>query len=389
MTGYNLMTGKERLQFTLNHREPDRIPFDLNGTETSGISIIALKNWLGFNGLKNDDLKSFSLVTQLGLVEEEVLQRFHVHTRCLRTSPPSSYKIEIHEDNKHKYFYDEWGIKWQMPLQGGHYFDIGSSPLAGVNSIREIENYPWPDPYDPSRYEYLRKEALNLESVSQAGIVLERHTGGIFETSWWMRGFENFLMDLAANPKLANAIMEKVLEHKMVYWEKALEKTKDYILVAAEADDIASQNGLIISIDMYRNFLKPLHKKLFPLIKAKAPELKIFFHSCGAVLELIPDLIEIGVEILNPIQVSASGMDTRKLKKEFGRDLVFWGGGVDTQKVLPKGTPQQVKDEVRRRIDDLAPGGGFVFAAVHCIQSDVPPENIQAMWEALQEYGKY
>ena len=185
---------------------------------------------------------------------------------------------------------------------------------------------------------------------------MERDTGGIFETSWWMRGFENMLVDLAANQRMAECILSKVLEYKLVYWENVLSRVKDQVLVAAEADDIATQSGLLLSLDMYRKVLKPLHKELFAAIKKHAPGVKIFFHSCGAVRDLIPDLIEIGVDILNPVQVSAAGMDTRSLKKEFGRDLTFWGGGVDTQRILPLGTPQQVKDEVRRRIDDLARG---------------------------------
>jgi uroporphyrinogen decarboxylase len=192
-------------------------------------------------------------------------------------------------------------------------------------------------------------------------------------------------MDLALDSPVGQAVLQKVLEQKLAYWDHALTEVADEIVVAAEADDLSSQNGMIMSLEMYRRHLKPLHRQLFSFIKSKAPRAKLFFHSCGSVHDLIPDLIDVGVDILNPVQVSAAKMDTAALKRQFGRDLVFWGGGVDTQRVLPFGTPQQVKDEVRRRIDDLAPGGGFVFAAVHCIQEDVPPQNIQAMWEALRE----
>jgi len=140
---------------------------------------------------------------------------------------------------------------------------------------------------------------------------------------------------------------------------------------------------------MYRKYIKPGHKKIFSFIKGKAPHIHIHFHSCGSVYDFIPDLIDAGIDSLNPVQVSAAKMDTKRLKKEFGDVLTFWGGGVDTQRILPRGTPNEVKDEVKRRIDDLAPGGGFVFNTVHNIQADVPPENIMAMWEALQEYGIY
>lgn len=383
------MTSKERLQMALNHQEPDRIPFDLDGTETSGISIIALKNWLELHGIQKNSLEFSSLVCQLGLMEEDVLQQFKVDTRCLRSNPPSNFTLTIQEEGEHSILTDEWGIRWKMPLEHGFYYDIDVSPLASFTAPKEVGEYPWPDPRDPSRYEHLRKKAESMETTSQAGIVLERNTGGIFETSWWMRGFENFLMDLAANPSMACAIMDHVLEFKMAYWEEALQKVKDNILVMAEADDLGGQSGLLFSPAMYRKYLKPRHKKLFSFMKKQAPDVKLFYHSCGAFYELIPDLIEIGVDILNPIQVSAPNMDTKKLKQEFGQDLVFWGGGVDTQNILPYGTEQEVRDEVKRRIDDLARGGGFVFAAVHCIQRDVPPENIQAMWETLQDYETY
>jgi uroporphyrinogen decarboxylase len=168
-----------------------------------------------------------------------------------------------------------------------------------------------------------------------------------------------------------------------------LEEVGDLVDVAVEYDDLGWQSGLLVSAEMYRRYVKPRHKELFNFIKARS-HAAVFLHTCGAVYELIPDFIETGVDILNPLQVSAAGMgDTRRLKQEFGDKLTFWGGGVDTQGVLPGGTPEEVKDEVKRRIADLAPGGGFVFSAVHNIQPDVPPENTMAMWEAWKEYGAY
>jgi uroporphyrinogen decarboxylase len=203
-----------------------------------------------------------------------------------------------------------------------------------------------------------------------------------------MRGFENYFSDFANNEKLLTSLMEKVMMLKMEYWDKALAEVGDYADAVGEADDFAGQYRMLISPGMYRRIVKPLHKRLFDFIHART-KAKIFFHSCGAIRPVIGDLIEVGVDILNPVQVSATGMDSAELKKEFGKDIVFWGGGVDTQRVLGDGTPQQVRDDVRRRIEDLAPGGGFVFATVHNIQGNVPPENIMAMWETLQEYGIY
>ena len=162
-------------------------------------------------------------------------------------------------------------------------------------------------------------------------------------------------------------------------------------MVISTADDLGAQNGLFVSLEMYRNLIWPYHKKLFEFIKKKAKgRAYIFFHNDGAIYETIPLLIEAGVDILNPWQVNCKGMnDTRKFKSEYGRDLTIWGGSCDTQRVLPFGTPQEVREETRRRIEDLAPGGGFVFAPIHIIQSDVPPENIMAWWETLQRYGAY
>jgi uroporphyrinogen decarboxylase len=383
------MNSRERLQTALSHSEPDRVPFDLGGTETSGISVVALRNWMALNEMPVDGVEVASLATQTGWVPEAVAQRFGIDTRCLRSEPAARFKLEIREGRNERSYTDEWGITWRMPLPDGHYYDISSSPLAACESIEQVQGHRWPDAADPSRYSLLAEKAKALGSTGRVALIMERDTGGIFETSWWMRGFENMLVDLAADQRMADRILSTVLEYKLGYWENVLSRVKDQVLVAAEADDIATQSGLLLSLDMYRKTLKPMHKELFAAIKKHAPGVKIFFHSCGAVRDLIPDLIEAGVDILNPVQVSAAGMDTRSLKKEFGRDLTFWGGGIDTQRILPLGTPQQVKDEVRRRIDDLAPGGGFVFSAVHCIQKDVPPQNIQAMWEALQEHGTY
>jgi uroporphyrinogen decarboxylase len=213
-------------------------------------------------------------------------------------------------------------------------------------------------------------------------------SAGIQELTAWMRGYDNYYPDFVNNERLLARVMDKVLELKMAYWEKALELGGEYLDVIQEADDLAGQNKLLISPRTYRAVCKPRHKELFDFIHAHT-DAKIFFHSCGAVRPIIPDLIEVGIDILNPVQVSSPGMDTVELKREFGQDITFWGGGVDTQHVLGDGTPQQVRDEVKRRIDDLAPGGGFIFATVHNIQPNVPPENLVALWETLQEHRSY
>lgn len=381
---------EQRIKQTLDHKEPDRIPFDFgSGGVTTGITIGAYRRLLSYLGIKKEDIPIMGGIQwQLTKVDENLLERLKVDTRGLCPNPPSNWKLLVQEEGNYKYFTDEWGIKWRMPKQGGHYYDMYQSPLQGEISQKDIDRYPWPNFEDPTAIKGLKEMGEEFRQKGKA-IVGERICGGVFEFSALIRGFENFYLDLASNPSLACYLMDKILEIKMAYWEMFLKRLGEYCLVVAESDDLGVQNATTISLEMYRKYIKPRHKKLFSHMKKLAPHCYIFLHSCGSVYDLIPDLIEVGVDILNPVQVSAAKMDTRKLKKEFGKDLTFWGGGVDTQDILPHGTPQQVKYGVKRRIDDLAPGGGFVFAAVHNIQSDVPPENIMAMWEALQEYGVY
>ncbi|MFA0749475.1 uroporphyrinogen decarboxylase family protein [Fervidibacter sp.] len=244
------------------------------------------------------------------------------------------------------------------------------------------------DPVEDARFDGLRYFAEKVRNEGRA-FVLGGISAGMLEMGLWLRGFENFFCDLHENRSLAEAICDKILELKMRYWEKALSLLGDLVDVVQEGDDYGGQQGLLISPQIWREVFKPRLRQLFSHIKRCAPHVSVFFHSCGSIYEIIPDLIEVGVDILNPVQVAAANMDTKRLKREFGDCLTFWGGGVDTQRVLPRGTPEQVREEVKRRIEDLAPGGGFVFATVHNIQDDVPPENILAMWEAVQEFGRY
>jgi uroporphyrinogen decarboxylase len=188
---------------------------------------------------------------------------------------------------------------------------------------------------------------------------------------------------------MAAALCDEILRLKIAYWERALAEVGDLVDIVQEGDDYGGQDDLLLRPESWRELFKPRLRQLLATIRAGAPHAKLFFHSCGSILSIIPDLIEVGVDILNPVQVAAAGMDSAALKAEFGDELVFWGGGVDTQHVLPTGTPQQVADEVRRRVEDLAPGGGFVFNTVHNIQADVPPENLLAMRQALEEHGAY
>ncbi|MCC6191247.1 MAG: hypothetical protein IT318_19675 [Anaerolineales bacterium] len=212
---------------------------------------------------------------------------------------------------------------------------------------------------------------------------------GIFEMAQRVRGMQALLMDLAANESLACALLDKMLELKLAFWEMALPHLADVVDVISEADDYGTQTSQLISPRMFRRLFKPRLAELFARLRQLAPNARRFFHSDGSLRPLIPDLIEIGVDILNPVHITAAGMEPAGLKRDFGRDLVFWGGGVETQTVLPFGAPSEVKENVRRNLAALAPGGGYVFNTIHNIQADVPPANMLAMWEALREYGDY
>ena len=376
------MTSRERIRAALAHREPDRIPFDLGGSRVTGIHVLAYARLRALLGLPAGELRVGDITQQLAEVEPDVLDALGCDVRGITPRGASTYRREIREVGEYRTFVDEWGVGRRMPLAGGLYYDASAPPLAGDVGDAAIDAYPWPDAADPARSAGMAEEARHYVLEEHRAVHLGSICGGLTEGLFKLRGFEDGYMDLAADPARARRLMERILEVKLTYWSRSLPQLDGLVDIVGEADDLGGQDRTLFSPATYRALVKPLHRELFAFLHART-DAKVFFHTCGAVRELIPDLIEIGVDVLNPVQVSAAGMETAALKREFGRDLVFWGGGVDTQRVLGGGTPDEVRAEVRRRVGDLAPGGGFVFAAVHNVQPNVPPENVLAMRSAV------
>lgn len=385
------MNSRERLLTSLNHKEPDRVPFDMGGTVVTGINVKAYQALRDYLELPRIKPTVVDIVQQLAQVDNDVMDRLGVDVNNVSPRSSASYQIEIREmeGGKYTYFYDEYGIGWRMPKIGGLYYDMFDHPLSGDIDESDVESYLLPDPTDPARFTGIREAAERVIKEEQRAVIVGNLSAGIFELYLWTRGFQRGYSDLIGNPALVQKILHRYLDMQLAYWEKMFAVLGDMIDVVQLADDFAGQNDMLISPGLYRKYLKPLHKELFDFVHSRSSA-KVFLHSCGSIRKVIPDLIEIGLDIINPVQVSAAGMDSAELKREYGEDLTFWGGGVDTQRTFDGShTTEEVREDVKRRVTDLMPGGGFVFATVHNIQGNVPPENIIAMWETLQKYGAY
>jgi uroporphyrinogen decarboxylase len=375
------MNSRQRVLTTLSHQEPDRVPVDFGATMETTIHIRAyqaLKQRLEICG----DSPVVEMLRTSGFARpDEDVQR-HLGADVRGVFPNRRYTLDGEQ------LIDEFGIGWRRPADDGLYYDICSHPMAGM-TFAEIERYPFPDPRDPQLLKSIEGMLSDIRG-SAFPVVFDNCFGnGIFQTCNQLMGYDVFLMAMALGERKADYLMDRILELKMQFWDEVLARFGDRIDILKQLDDMGTQANLLISPEMYRQSIKPRLKHLIDFIKGKAPHVKMMMHSCGSIRKIIPDLIDCGVEILNPVQYSAADMNPVELKREFGDDLTFWGGGIDTQKVLPAGTVQEVKDEVKRMLDVFMPGGGYVFAPVHAIQADVPVENMLAMWETVAEYGAY
>jgi uroporphyrinogen decarboxylase len=377
------MTHRERVLATLNHQEPDRVPIDLGATRNTGINRYAYRKLLDYLGIDAEviPLQDFGGARFQGLakIDERVLERFGVDVRGIFTGEADGGHDRELPDGS---YVDEFGVT-RVPVEGAPYFEWVASPMVDEFSMDTIHALTLPDPEDPGYIRGLRDEALRIRRETDCALVL--HLDHIIvHATQYVRGFENWFLDLALQPELMCALMDKILEYRLVVAERAIHEVADLIDAVSASDDVADQRGPIISPDMYRRYIKPRHKRFFDAIHSNTSA-KLLFHSCGSVYKLLPDFIEIGVDFINPVQVSCHDMATDRLKREFGADLGFWGA-IDSMHVLPSGTPSDVRAEVERRIRDLGPQGGYVLAAVHNLQHDVPVENIVAMYGAACTY---
>jgi uroporphyrinogen decarboxylase len=384
-------TSRQRVLAAINHQETDRIPLDLGSTQVTGIHAVAYQRLREVLGLPAAQPEICDKIQGLALPAQDVIERLGVDVRGL--FPHNSHNWQVHEveivdENSGDLYWrydDEWGITHRKPRPDGLYYSLWAAPLERPDtSPQDIANHPWPRLGDPQRIAGLRALAERYRAEGYA-VVLKDPFAGIFEMSQRIVGMENLMVMMADKNPTAAALFDQMAALKIGFWEMALPQLADVVDIIMQADDYGTQVSQLISPRMFRQQLKPVWKQVFDRVRALAPDARRFFHSCGNVRPLLPDFIEIGVEILNPVHIRATGMEPLALKRDFGDALTFWGGGVDTQGVLPNGTPQEVRDDVRRNIDALSPGGGYVFNTVHNIQADVPAENIRAMYAALLE----
>ena len=376
------MNHKERVLTALNHEEPDRVPVDLGGRQTTFMigTYDRFKSHIGLNDLPTNIM---SHKWQTAFVDEQILNRFSIDCRHIRPPVRTEPELTDTEDDKIT-FVDEWGVK---RIVDAGYASIIGYPLQTA-TLEDLDSYDWPDPLEMFDYGGIRSQALQLYNEGEYAIVGSMGTpGNIFEQSWYLRGMTEFFMDLVDNKEFAHALMLKITEIRKQNAEYFLREVGEYLDIFQLADDLAMQNGPYMSPDLYREMIKPYQIDLFKFVKSLTSA-KIYYHSCGSITRLLDDLIEVGVDILNPVQITAEDMETDRLKQRFGKRLSFWGA-IDTTEILPNGTADDVRNEVRRVIQDLAPGGGFVLSSVHNLQPDIPPENILAMFEAASQYGRY
>jgi uroporphyrinogen decarboxylase len=360
----------------LRHREPDRVPLDMMGNATMLVdeTYLNLRDYLGLS-----PIAPIRSGTTANYYDERILEYFDIDFRRIFLKGRHVRKIAHREDNS---FYDAWGIGYK---QEGIYVNVVSNPLKGVETVEEIDAYSWPKAEEMFSVEGLAEEAERLYKKTDYAIVARNPlTAGFLDRANQLMGMSDFLTTLIVNPEMARCLLKHLLRIYKGIYAMFLDAVVPYVQVVETGDDLGTQESLLISPDMYRDFIKPLEEDLYSLIQEKTDNAVIFRHVDGAIYELIPDLIEVGVGILNPTQTSAKGMDAARLQKAYGHGPITFHGAIENM----QGSVEQLIAEVKEKIDVLAPGGGYILASCnHMIE--VKPENIVAMFETAREYGRY
>jgi uroporphyrinogen decarboxylase len=367
------MNSRERVLRALNHQEVDRVPIDLGGTQNSTMCAGAYGNFKRYLGV-DAPTRELSRVFETVIMDEAVLSQLPVDTRAIFARPPAVNATRWLDDRT---FVDEWGITFRRAADGVPYFDPVGHPLAEA-TLADLDRYRGPDVEDPSRYAGLADLARDLHENTDTAVCASTADTTIFDKAWMLRGMAQFLSDLLLDPTFALALLDKVADVQCRRHAAFLAEVGPYIDVIVISDDMGTQRGPIIRPELYRKMVKPLHRRYVETIRQHTGA-KIHNHACGSIFDLVEDYIEIGIDALNPMQVAAAKMSPENLHQHFHGRIAFWGG-IDSQRILPRGTPDEVRQAVRDTIAAMhSLEGGHVLGSVHNVQDDVPPENVWAM----------
>ncbi len=372
------MDSRERILQALSHREPDKVPLDIQGMGASRVYAKPMRAFCELAGQKCDfdaDIEGFAVLS------EGLLDRLKVDTRGVAARAPEETKSW--REGETVFVENEMGVISARP-PSSIYFDTVLNPMSGVTCIDDVRNFPWPDPEEPSRFCGLEQKISRLKGLF--AVILTPFLPGVFETLISLCGYERTMAGLIEDRSLFQYIIDRIVEIKCSFYRKLGKSITEFPDIVFETDDLGTQNGPLISPRMYRELFLPAHKKVIDEIKKSLAGVKVLLHSCGSIRWALPMLIDAGVDIINPVQPGAKDMDLKELKREFGDSLVFWGASVDPQKTLVTGTPQMIEHEVRDHIETLSVNGGFVLAPVHNIQPDVPGRNLMAFLKAIERY---
>lgn len=397
------MTSRERVLTTLRHEEPDMVPIDLGAMRSTGIMAIAYNQLKKHLGLNTGYTYLYDIEQQLAELEPYFFERFQIDVIDLCNNfgkmdaswrawtLPDGSSAFVNADRYPVLRGREWlltegdRIIARMP-ETSLYFDTVYHPLAEAATKADLDAYTF--------HHYTDEQLKDIESRARSlyygtdFAILGGFGGNIVEIGQSLRGWENFMMDLIANRPFAEDLMDRITEVHLENLKLYLQAVGDFVQIIQFGDDLGTQGSTMISPELYHEVIMPRHRRLYSYAKSNS-KLFTFLHSCGSIYDLLPDIIETGIDIINPVQTSAAKMDPLKLKTEFGDKLTFWGGGIDTQSLLASATHEEIVDHIKARLDIFKPGGGYVFTPIHNIQADIPPENILVTYDSVIENRKY